>query len=312
MKLKLLSKLTIAAATIAVAGMAHAQFGGINGSQMPYMATVGDDNSIPQFYISPKLLSYADENGDHPATAPESFDWSRSTSPANFEVCDPEDDFDTNENRWLPAVNAGYYEWLITLPKKPNGNLNIVVQCGLIKPGGSSINGCAGETGERTGSNCTRRPDQPNRNGVKANALPYITAQAEAGPGDGLSPFNLTAYRNPGSYNLSRQDDRERCNGCESLKNSASLQVLAGNNSGNNGSRILLKACMSKSILVKKPVAGQINALGQEEFDLEAGDQIRVRLDFPRGHTMNVFCHAQAVRVQGLGIPLTSPGSAED
>jgi hypothetical protein len=48
-------------------------------------------------------------------------------------------------------------------------------------------------------------------------------------------------------------------------------------------------------------VTGQINALGETENDLEAGDLIYVRMDVPRQNTVDIYCHAQSVRVAGIG-----------
>jgi hypothetical protein len=58
------------------------------------------------------------------------------------------------------------------------------------------------------------------------------------------------------------------------MTDSASLQVL----DGSADARILFKACMDKTVIANIPVAGQINALGQVEADLEAGDLIFVRM----------------------------------
>ena len=81
------------------------------------------------------------------------------------------------------------------------------------------------------------------------------------------------------------------------MLNNGNSQVLDG---GANA-RILLKTCMDKSIVTKLPVSGQVNALGQEETDLEAGDIIYVRLDVPRQNTVDIYCHAQSVKLAGVG-----------
>ena len=70
------------------------------------------------------------------------------------------------------------------------------------------------------------------------------------------------------------------------LKNSISLQVL----DGSTGSRIALKACMDKTIFVKWPIEGEINALGETEANLEAGDLIKVRMDVPTANTVDIYC----------------------
>ena len=61
-------------------------------------------------------------------------------------------------NAKTPAGNAGFYEWWIRLPKKPSGEINIVIQCGVLKPNAfavydfDSVELCAAETGERIGA----------------------------------------------------------------------------------------------------------------------------------------------------------------
>ena len=32
------------------------------------------------------------------------------------------------------AGNSGWYEWVIALPKKPEGEINLEIQCGVLKP----------------------------------------------------------------------------------------------------------------------------------------------------------------------------------
>ena len=111
-----------------------------------------------------------------------------------------------------------------------------------------------------------------------AGALPTITAIATGGPFNFFAAgasFNLTAYRNPGPY---------FANG-NPLTNTGARQVL----NGGTRSRVALKACMDKTIFVKIPVTGQVNAMGQTEFDLEAGDRIFVQMDIPNGHRMDVL-----------------------
>jgi hypothetical protein len=97
-------------------------------------------------------------------------------------------------------------------------------------------------------------------------------------------PFNLTAFKNPGGYTLTI-DSKTLC-----MANNGSMQILDG---GPNA-RILLKACMDKTVVTKLPVTGECNALLQRETDLEAGDLIYIRLDVPRGNTVDIYCHAQS------------------
>jgi len=81
------------------------------------------------------------------------------------------------------------------------------------------------------------------------------------------------------------------------LTNSQTLQVL----DGSANSRILLKSCVEKSVLVKIPVTDQVNALGEVEVDLEAGDLIQVRMDIPVNNTVDIYCNSQSLRLVGIG-----------
>jgi hypothetical protein len=203
-------------------------------------------------------------------------------------------------NAVIRKQNAGYFEWFVRLPKKAGGEINLVFQCGVLKPNSFAVEEfnavvlCAAETGERIGSEfCTRDQVDPDVNPIINSSLPRITAVAYPGPYSvGFDPFYLTAYKNPGSYNLALGT-----NGTTHMKNSADLQILDG---GNNA-RIMLKACMDKTIIVKIPVTGQINAAGQVEADLEAGDLIYVRMDVPVNNTVDIYCHSQSLKVMGIG-----------
>jgi hypothetical protein len=81
------------------------------------------------------------------------------------------------------------------------------------------------------------------------------------------------------------------------LRNTGSLQIL----DGSTDTRVLLKSCLSKTIAVKIPVTGQINALGQTESDLEAGDLIFVRMTIPRQGTTDIYCNQQSLSIMGIG-----------
>jgi hypothetical protein len=205
-------------------------------------------------------------------------------------------------NSKTPAGNAGFYEWYIHLPKKPSGEINIVIQCGVLKPNAlafypswnpSAIELCAAETGEHIGAGmCVRQEVDPGVSPVKQTALPKITAMAYPGFYNvDFTPFHLTAFKNPSSYVLAMNPVPG------SMSNNANAQVL----DGSTDARILLKACMDKSIVTKLPVTGEINALGETETDLVGGDIIYVRMDVPRQNTVDIYCHAQSVRVAGIG-----------
>jgi len=196
-------------------------------------------------------------------------------------------------NAKTPAGNAGFYEWRIRLPKKPSGEINIAIACGVMKPGGTSIELCAAETGERIGAGvCVRQEVDPGVSPVNNTALPKITAIAYTGPYNvSFLPFHLTAFKNPSSYTLAFDPVTQ------AMSNNVNSQIL----DGSTNARILLKACMDKTVVTKLPVTGQINALGEAENDLEMGDLIYVRLDVPRQNTVDIYCHSQSVRLAGVG-----------
>jgi hypothetical protein len=188
---------------------------------------------------------------------------------------------------------------VIRLPKKPSGQINIMLQCGVLKPnayaayGNVSIELCAGETGERVGAGtCVRQEVDPGVNPLIINALPTVTAIVYPGPYNvAFAPFHLTAFKNPSSYTLAFDPVTQ------AMSNNTNSQVL----DGTTNARILLKACMDKTVVNKLPITGQINALGETENDLEAGDMIYVKVQVPRYNSVDVYCHAQSVRLAGVG-----------
>ena len=210
-------------------------------------------------------------------------------------------------NAVTPAGNAGFYEWFIRLPKKPSGEINVVLQCGVLKPNAfavykyGSIELCAGETGERVGfGTCVRQEVDPGVNPLNITALPMITAIAYPGPYNvAFAPFHLTAFKNPSSYNINFCNVGPGGVGivCQGMQNDGNSQIL----DGSTNTRILLKACMDKTVVTKLPVTGQINALGETENDLEAGDLIYVKVQVPRYNSVDVYCHAQSARLAGVG-----------
>jgi hypothetical protein len=296
----------------------------------PYIAVVDNDilasitgSIVPGFYFSPKHWPFLYDqeafavpvcSGTFPPTNQytrqggagcEQF---RSQTPIiQQEVCNigteflSSDYFElfalTRPNAKTPAGNAGFYEWWIRLPKKPSGEINIVIQCGVVKPNAfaayafDSVAVCAAETGERIGAGtCVRQEVDPGVSPIVNTALPKITAIAYPGPYNDFLPFNLTAWKNPGSYTLTIDSKGF-------LLNNGSTQLL----DGSSNTRILLKTCMDKTVVTKLPVSGQLNALVQTERDLEAGDFIYVRMDVPRQSTVDIYCHAQSARLAGVG-----------
>lgn len=288
----------------------------------PFLAIVGNDINANPFYFSPKYLQFAFDQTEFDipvcsGTFPTAFrnfaagcEQFRSQGPVNQpEICDasgvvngPGDfTFRGEPNARVTARNTGFFEWFIRLPKKPSTSLNICIQCGVLKPnsfalaGFNAVEACAAETGERVSAGCSRQGVGAGTSPIINSALPTLTVKAFPGPFAGgtftpggafvpFTPFNLTAFRNPGSYDwLSLTGD--------------ATQVLDGSVS----SRILLKSCFDKCVVVKLPVGGEMNDLGQAEQDLEAGDLIDVRLNIPRAGTTDIFCNAQSARILGIG-----------
>jgi len=284
----------------------------------PYIAVVGNDIDANGFYFSPKYEQFLYDQdlfsvpvcfGTFPIVTPQTrvgglgCEQFRSNGPINQpEICDStgvvngvgDFTFFGEPNAVVRKQNAGYFEWYIRLPKKADGEINIVIQCGVLKPNTfafeefDAVMLCAAETGERIGTGfCTRDDVDPGINPIINTALPKLTAIAYPGPYSlGFTPFHLTAYKNPGTYAMS-----------DPLADNASMQVLNGSTSA----RVLLKACMDKTVPAKIPVTGQVNSLGETEAALEAGDLIYVRLDIPINNTVDIYCHSQSVRLMGIG-----------
>jgi hypothetical protein len=289
--------------------------------QDPYVAVVGNDKEINSFYISPKYQQFAYDqtwfgvpicwgtiptayNVPYHPTYGAGCEQFRSNSPViQAEVCDTEGkvlgvgQFSDrgNPNAVVRHGNEGWYEWYVRLPKKPSGQINLVIQCGILKPNTfadleyDAVTLCAAETGERIDTGfCTRQEVPAGVNPLIAGALPTIEAWAIPGPYAPVpfAPFRLTAFRNPSNYVFAGP-----------MVNNATLQIL----DGSAFTRILLKSCMDKTVVAKLPVTGQPNAAGQIEFDLEEGDLIYVRMEVPRLNSVDVYCHEQSLRVMGVG-----------
>jgi len=309
----------------------------------PYKAAVWNDNRIPYFHISPKVYQFTHDNTAYyddcedvlfvpdprinsdcepfgsgflcPSACQERFKY-KASGVDQPEVCcaqqvalasDTEPVRCPDQSEWgrtalISAGNAGWYEWTIALPKKPEGELNLEMQCGVLKPNSwaffeyDSINVCAAVTGEPVGPNCTRVTGAP----LIASALPKLEVVAHPGCNNDFTPFHLTAYRNPSNYSITKAADPQ-CPSGPCLNDSASLKVL----NGDVGSRIALKACLEKTILVKWPKEGQVNELGEAEAALEAGDLIKVRMQVPKENTVDLYCGKYSVTIGGIGEPNT-------
>jgi hypothetical protein len=285
----------------------------------PYIAIVGKDTGANPFYMSPKYTQFLyDETLYGIPLAGEKF--STNASLIQPEVCDTlgtitgPGGFDDrgNVNAKISANNQGTFEWKIHVPKKPSGEINICIQCGILKPNAWAFEGynsvllCAAETGERVGAGlCVREEVDAGQNPVINTALPQITATAQAGifspfyiPGSPPS-FTLTAFRNPSDYFLKQvviPNPPDPLTGFLIL-NSESSQML----DGSEDTRVLLKSCMDKCIVAKLPVTGQRNANGELEFDLEAGDLITVKMSVPRDNSVDIYCHQESAKIMGIG-----------
>ncbi|NWF53457.1 MAG: hypothetical protein HXY45_01540, partial [Syntrophaceae bacterium] len=174
----------------------------------PYIAVVGNDYLAKKWYVSPKYDQFMFNqaawgvpvcDGSFPAAysgaGQEKFDAGceqfRSMNAQNApEVCYYSTDGGpsptlVNFNAKVAAGNWGWYEWYVRLPKKPSGQINLVLQCGVLKPNSfafweyESIELCAAETGERVGrGTCVREEVNPGWNPLVIGALPKIKAIA--------------------------------------------------------------------------------------------------------------------------------------
>ena len=305
----------------------------------PYIAIVGNDIDFNPFYFSQKHQQFLFDQTvfDIPVCFGTSLPPSKpqirvggpgcesflSNKPINQpEICDTtgnvvdffkgEFEYFGEPNAVITKQNAGWFEWWIRLPKKPSGEINICIQCGVLKPntftpftGFFAVEECAAETGERIGTGfCTNDQKEPNENPLVNGGLPKLEVIAYPGPYAPVyfDPFHLTAFKNPSDYKLTtkwyRESDADPSWPLkEKLDNSDSLQVL----DGSSWSRILLKSCMDKCVVAKIPVTEQWNYLGEEEFDLEAGDLIQIRMNVPIYNTVDIYCHAQSASLRGIG-----------
>jgi hypothetical protein len=291
--------------------------------QEPYKAAVCEDDAPAlAFYLSPKVYQFTHADTCYydnvlytlcplpgqivpsacvpdgvcyqcPSLCQESFD--SKTGVTEPELCNLA--LTTPDQTALTSKgNSGWYEWVIALPKKPEGEMNLEIECAVLKPDETDILNCAAETGEIVDTSCTRIPGTY----LKQTALPTITAKAYPGGQNDFTPFNLTAYKNPSNYSITpRQGAGAAHPGA--LVNSKSLQVL----DGTPAARIALKACMEKTVLIKWPVEGEQNVLGQFEANLEAGDLIKVRMFIPTANTVDVYCGQYSLTIGGIGEPLT-------
>jgi hypothetical protein len=316
-----------------------------------YVGVVDQDDQMNTYYLEPKLWAWLhseythddkwrwdadpvwdddfDPQGDDKDEAAEEFKTSFGVVTGHAPVCITPQEVTNgdginganNELVWdgeleptarLIHDNSGWYRWRINLPKKPEGNINIVVQCGILKPNSwsplvpNAIQDCAGETGEFLGQGvCTRRSDPANVQIVDLPTLPTVEAIAFPDPTRG-EPFHLTSFKTPSYYALGFKTDAA---GEKSLKPIQSSHVILN---GKREARISLKACQPETMYVKIPVTGQVNGMNETETALEAGEEIQVTLRFPEGHPMDVYCDKYSVKITGLGNPGTQAGVEDE
>jgi len=272
----------------------------------PYIAVVGPDTRANFFYLSPKYQQFLLDEVGFLGTDAMTFggkieQFLAQTEINQPEICDtlggPAINADRGfRNAVTRAGNSGTYEWWVRLPKKPSGEINLVLQCGVLKANAfapyhyEAIELCAAETGERYSGLCARTEVDPGVNPLIVSALPKVTAIVYPGKYNvNFTPFNLTAFKNPGTYS-------PFVGGI--LANGEAAQILNGTD---DATKVLLKACMDKTIVTKLPVTGQINAAGQVEVDLEYGDLIYVKLTVPRANSVDIYCQQQSLKVMGIG-----------
>jgi hypothetical protein len=291
-------------------------------ADVPYIAVVGNDSDANKFYISPKYQQFMYDQaqlgipgciGTFPPVTMSTrvggagCEQFRSQFPVNQpEVCDSKGIYTSpiankdrgKRNSRVDFNSAGWFEWYVRLPMAPSGEINLVLQCGVLQPEGfvffhyDALRLAAAETGEKIGpGSWSTSATTAGNNPLTIAALPKITAIAYPGPYNDFKPFHLTAFRNPGTYNPF--DSKTKA-----LVNGEAGQVLNGTDAG---TRILLKSCMDKTIVTKLPVWGQVNALGEIEYDLAPGDIIYVRIDVARQNTVDFYCHEQSLKVMGIG-----------
>ena len=249
-------------------------------AQTPYLAVVGNDINSNPFYLSPKYQQFIfDQTALGVPVDGETF--SPSTPINQPEICDTEGIagpgnlppfvFRGNNNARVSAGNSGSFEWTVNLPKKPSGEINLVIRCGILTPNAFAVCGFGAIRLQA---------------GEMAEALPAIEAIASAGPYNTFTPFHLTAYKNPGTYDPFGDPSMPLING-------AAGQIL----DGSDRTGILLKACMDKTIVTKLPVEGQWNSLGEQEAELVLGDHIKVIMTVPGQNSVDIYCHAESLKV---------------
>lgn len=263
----------LVACLIALCMVATAMAGGD-----PYIGVVGNDINANPFYLSPKYQQWLhDQTYWEVPTEGEAF--SATTPVDQPEICDTTGaggppNFTTrgNPNALVSVANGGTFTWVVNFPQKPVGQISLAIRCGILKPNAFAsfgFNAIARSAGE---------------------ALATIEALASPGPfNDHFTPFHLTAYKNPSQYQFTLDANL-------AMLDSGSITVL----NGSPDTKISLKACMDKTIVAKLPFGGQVNALGETEFALKAGDHIQVIMNIPSDNLVDIYCHSESLKVMGI------------
>jgi len=302
---------SLAAAVMSITGTALA-------GQEPYVATVGADSGDSDglftnpadpkrqlsFYVSPKVWQFTQHDCTPDGVSAGEFFGSFTSLNATGgvnpitqpEICDTAGQhfggfvFRGDWNARLSAAQTGSYRWTIALPKRPNGPINLVLECGILKRqafsgsgfGFHAVKQCAGYTGEKTIAPCGSNQDPEGS--ISPGILPTLQAWGVKDPG---TPFQtavpLWAYRNPGNYTLE-----------SGLVPITPVSVVPTSGYVATNARIALKACMDKTVVVQLP---------QGDHLLNQGDLINVILNVPANHGVDIYCSRDSLKVQGIGEP---------
>jgi hypothetical protein len=174
---------------------------------------------------------------------------------------------DLNSGRTGP-FNTAEYEWTIVLQKKPTTDLDLNIRdCVLVDQGGNPWTGSS-QTG-RFFSTWKGYVFIPSANpAVTVTALPgqYAATGFE-------EAFTLDARPMPGLYD----------------------PVLL------EGALYTSKSLWEESLVIKIPKTGKSNAAGDPEFDLHAGDIIKIRVEIPQNNPVEVYYGADNVVLKYVG-----------
>ncbi len=123
----------------------------------PYIAVVGNDAAADGFYNSSKYKQFMYDQtqfGEPPVcigSFPDAYNeplkptygagceqFHPQTAVDQPEVCDPSG-ARIHTNAKIGSGHAGTFEWYVRLTREPSSEINFVLQCGVLKPGGSQF-----------------------------------------------------------------------------------------------------------------------------------------------------------------------------